>query len=277
MTTNREELRFRSFGSGSSGNSFLLTFNNGTDKSGLIVDTGVSLRRVKQYLTMCGETVDSFDGILITHEHYDHIRFLGSFCKALSKPVFAPKIIHNFLAHHYMTEKYISSCRRVLDFDKWEDLGAFRFKAFAVPHDARQTVGYVIDSPNHRLVHMTDLGELTPEALSYAKTANTVIIESNYDEQMLLTGDYPPELKNRILQGAGHLSNEACANAIKEFYHKDIKNLFLCHLSANTNTPELALTSAKNALLSIGVDMADINLQVLPRTEPSNYLTLHVG
>ena len=99
---------------------------------------------------------------------------------------------------------------------------------------------------------MTDIGEMTGEALAYARNADTVVIESNYDKEMLLTGSYPYELKMRILGGSGHLRNDQCASAVKEFMHEGLRNVFLCHLSENNNTPELAVRASADALESIG-------------------------
>ena len=129
-------------------------------------------------------------------------------------------------------------------------------------------------SAEELFVLMTDMGHTTPEALKWASQASTVVIESNYDVDMLLGGDYPQVLKNRISHGIGHLSNEDCAEAIGKFLHPGLRNLFLCHLSGNNNTPELAYESAREALAAAGVPPGTIHLRVLRRGITSPLLTL---
>ena len=154
-----------------------------------------------------------------------------------------------------------------------------------MPHDATQTVGFALWIGGHKFVIMTDIGEMTGEALAYARNADTVVIESNYDREMLLTGPYPYDLKMRILGGSGHLRNDQCADSIKQFMHDGLRNIFLCHLSENNNTPELALSTSSEALESIGyrqsyersalfINETDgqerrVNLRALPRRTPS--------
>ncbi len=121
---------------------------------------------------------------------------------------------------------------------------------------------------------MTDLGHTTPQALEWASLATTVVVESNYDLEMLLGGDYPQVLKDRISHGIGHLSNDACAQAIQQFLHPGLRNIFLCHLSGNNNTPELAYASARAALDEVGVGPGAIALRVLRRGVASPLLTL---
>ena len=121
---------------------------------------------------------------------------------------------------------------------------------------------------------MTDVGRMTDEAVEYARQADTVVIESNYDMDMLLQGPYTYELKMRIVQGCGHLSNDECASAIKRFWHPGLKNIFLCHLSENNNTHELAYQASLEALNSLGVEKGTVALRCLPRQHPSQMFTL---
>lgn len=261
-------MRFISFTSGSCGNCCYL----GTESSGILIDAGASMRRVKRVMLDNGLTFAGVNAVLVTHEHLDHIRFLGTFCKYMKPCVCAPARLHGVLAAHTFTKDHIASCRRVLD-DGWNDVGGFSVKWFDVPHDAAQTVGYAIKSGDRLFVLMTDLEHVTPEAMELARQADTVVIESNYDREMLLTGPYPPELKQRILK-EGHLSNDACAAAIKEFWHPGLRNILLCHLSGNNNTPALAYASAAGALEEIGVPKGSVNLRTLDRGVPSPVINL---
>jgi len=263
-------IRFMSFSSGSCGNCYYL----GTDAGGILIDAGVSLRRLKKTLTDNGLDMDSFSAVLITHDHLDHIRHLGSFCKKLCKPVYTTQTIHGALARHTFTAPTIAPCRRVLSEDGWNDVAGMRVRYFVVPHDATQTVGYAIEVEGRRFVIMTDVGRMTDEAVEYARGADTVVVESNYDVDMLMGGPYTYELKMRIMQGCGHLSNDECASAIRRFWHDGLKNIFLCHLSENNNTHELAYRCAAGALKGLGVEKGTVALRCLPRQSPSQMFFL---
>lgn len=259
-----------SFSSGSCGNCYYL----GTGDKGILIDAGVSLRRLKKTLMENGLDMDSFSAILVTHDHLDHIRHLGSFCKRIAKPVFTTEDIHSALARHTFTADHISSCRNILSEGEWNEVAGFMVRYFVVPHDATQTVGYAIDIDDRRFVIMTDIGRMTDEAVEFARTADTVVVESNYDMDMLMSGPYTYELKMRIVQGCGHLSNDECASAIKRFWHPGLKNIFLCHLSENNNTRELAFNCSAAALRSLGVEKGSVALRCLPRQYPSQMFML---
>lgn len=265
---------FKSFSSGSCGNCYYLgtEAEDGT-RNGILIDAGVSLRRVKKELAENGIDLNDFDAILVTHDHLDHIRSLGSFCKHLQKPVWATAELHNALSRHIMTHEYMAGCRKILVQNEWNDITTgIKARYFIVPHDATQTVGFAILIGSHRYVHITDCGEMTPEAIEFCAQADSVVLESNYDTQMLLDGPYTQELKQRILNGHGHMSNSECTQAIAEFIHPGLKNLFLCHLSENNNTPQKAYESAKTVLDK--TDNINIRLQTLPRRTPSQLIIL---
>ncbi len=162
----------------------------------------------------------------------------------------------------------------MLEDGQWNDVGnGFQVRYFIVPHDATQTVGYAVRCEGHLFVLMTDLEHVTPEAMELACQADTVVIESNYDYEMLINGPYPAELKKRILD-EGHLCNSDCSQAIKEFYHPGLRNLFLCHLSGNNNTPDIAYKNAMAALESLGVEKGSVHLRTLERGVPSPLIIL---
>ncbi len=267
-------LRFLSLSSGSCGNCYYLEKSDENGTSALLIDAGVSLRRLKQILGIYGLSEDSFGAVLVTHDHMDHIRSLASYCKRLHKPVYATSVLHNALASHSFGTPYLEQCRVDLAEEDWTDIGSFKVRYFIVPHDATQTVGYYVDAGEHKFAIMTDLGRMTDEAVSYASQADTVVVESNYDMDMLMGGPYTHELKMRICKGHGHLSNDECADAIRKFWHKGLKNIFLCHLSEHNNTPELAFGSAKDALDRLGVAPGTVNLRALPRQTPSGIINL---
>ena len=193
------------------------------------------------------------------------------------------------MSYHSYTLEHLAAVRCPLERNVWNDIipGVLSARYFVVPHDASQTVGYGIRLAGLNFVIMTDLGRMTAEALSYASHAHVVVVESNSDREMLMNGSYPYELKMRISRGNGHLSNDECADAVRRFYHKDLTHLFLCHLSENNNTPELAIKATSDALADIGLlpsyerssyfaseEGDSIVMQPLPRRTPSRLFTL---
>ncbi len=260
-------LKFMSLSSGSSGNCYYL--GNGDD--GILIDAGVSLRCLKKRLAEAGLSTESFSAILLTHDHMDHVRNIGSYCKKLMKPVYTTRTL---LSTRILDHEHLCDCGKAIEEGEWKQVAGFLVRYFVVPHDATQTVGYAIMGDGHRFVIMTDIGRMTDEALNFAGQADTVVVESNYDMDMLMAGPYTHELKMRICQGHGHLSNDECAAAIKRFWHPGLKNIFLCHLSENNNTPQLAYGSAAAALKEMGVEKGSVNLNTLPRCSASPLINL---
>jgi len=263
-------IKFMSLSSGSCGNCYFL----GTEHDGIIIDAGVSLRRLKKVLQEYDLDMNSFSAVLVTHDHLDHIRHLGSFCKRLSKPVYTSEVIHKALARHTFTAPTIGPCRKVIAAGEQIEIAGMKVRYFVVPHDATQTVGYAIEVEGHRFVIMTDVGRMTDEAVEFARKADTVVVESNYDMDMLMGGPYTYERKMRIVQGCGHLSNDECASAIRRVWHPGLKNIFLCHLSENNNTHDLAYRCSAAALLEAGAEKGTVSLRCLPRQYPSQMFQL---
>lgn len=246
-----KSIKFKSFTSGSCGNCYFLGIFNELDacEAGVLIDAGFSPRRLKKELAREGLCFDDFAGLLVTHDHNDHIRSLGSYCKHLRKPVWTPPDLARALTHHFITGEFYGPCRAPLE-PGWNELVPGRIQAqyFEVPHDASVTYGYALMLDGHRFVIMTDIGRMVPQALAFARQADTVVIESNYDLEMLRNGPYPKVLQDRICGGHGHLSNAECAEALRDFIHPGLRNIFLCHLSEHNNTPELAFQACSDVL-----------------------------
>ena len=259
-------IKFKSLSSGSCGNCYFFgSFSpEGHLEHAFLIDAGVSPRRAKKELQRDGIALEQVEAILVTHDHLDHIRSLGSYCKHLKKPVWGTETLLNALSHHSMVHSWIADCRRVLKKDETEIIpGCLTARHFIVPHDATQTLGYSLDFCGCRIVVMTDIGKMTPEGLKEASEAHSVIIEANYDPWMLAHGPYPKELQDRICSGHGHLSNGECAEAVSKFMHEGLRNVFLCHLSEHNNTPQLALEACRKPL-----DGTSVRLVALPRQTP---------
>ncbi|MCK9625364.1 MAG: MBL fold metallo-hydrolase [Bacteroidales bacterium] len=255
-------VKFISLSSGSNGNCYYL----GNDRTSLLIDVGIGGRTIKKRLAEHDISVDTIDMVLVTHDHVDHIKYLGSFTERFQKPVFTTEKLHRSLTFHFCTKGHMGGCVKNTKPGEMTEYNGVKFSPFFVPHDATETVGYFIDFFGEKFTFITDLGEVTDDVVKYARLADHLIIESNYDVDMLIMGSYSPELKLRIMKGHGHLSNEQTAGLLKRAYHKELKSIYLCHLSENNNTPDLALKSAESALLSIGVRPGnDVMLYCLPR------------
>lgn len=270
MTDN--QLIFRCFASGSSGNCFYL----GTPKQGILIDAGISARTIQKHLRSMGLDYANIMGVLITHDHADHIRAVGTLGERVHLPIFASRLIHDGINRNYGVQEKLRTSQRYYNVgEEWELMG-MKINTFPVSHDSTQCVGYVIDYAGQRFVIATDCGETNAEMEAYIQTANHVVIEANHDEQMLLNGPYPTYLKQRILSPKGHQSNVTCGRLLAENYHEQMRNVFLCHLSHENNDPNVAMNTITEILLNEGImPGADIFLTPLERLTPSPVYVLN--
>lgn len=264
-------IKFKSFSSGSCGNCYFfgIADERGCCSDAILIDAGVSVRRLKTFLLSEGIPTEIIRALLVTHDHWDHIRSLGSFCKRLCLPVLAPEVLQKALLRHPGTGEYLKGVQRTLNAE-WNEIvpGLIRVRAFEVPHDASVTFGYELEfldgGEKTCCTVITDCGRITPEAEKSMKEACSLVIESNYDPEMLRLGPYPPDLQARIRGGHGHLSNSECAEALHALDgSKKLRNVFLCHLSEHNNTPELALEASRPSLPD------GVRLVALPRETAS--------
>ncbi len=260
---------FISMSSGSSGNCYYFE----SDGLAFLIDAGVGGRTLKKRLAEYGKSIENIRFILVTHNHIDHIRHLGSIADRYSIPVYTSEIVHNSLLSNICTVGRIIPHRRVLEKESTFELFGIKITCFDVPHDSDENLGYFIETGSSNITVVTDIGRVTESLITYCKKSRNVIIESNYDHNMLENGRYPVYLINRIKGGNGHLSNEETAQAIKTFYHSELRNIFLCHLSLNNNTPELAFKSSLKSLNELGVKVGEeLNLHCLPRRDHKRFV-----
>jgi Metal-dependent hydrolases of the beta-lactamase superfamily I len=260
-------VRFLSLSSGSNGNCYYF----GNDRTAFLIDLGIGTRTVKKRLAEQGLSIDDIDAVFVTHDHFDHIKSLGTFTERYHKPVYLTRTLEQALRRNFCTAGRLKGCVRFLEEGKEAAVGdSLLITPFVVPHDATQTVGYHFTFDGERFTVMTDLGEVTDDAVRYASLADHLVVESNYDVDMLVTGSYPRELKERILMQHGHLSNEQAASLLRRACHEGLRDVYLCHLSANNNTPRLAFESAQKTLGSVG---SRASLHCLPRSSASELFT----
>lgn len=265
-------LKFISFGSGSSGNCYYL-YN---DTEGLIIDAGVGVRTLKKYLNQYGLSFKNLKYVLITHDHADHIKSVGSISNDYELEVYSTQNVHAGIDRNYCVKKKIAATRKhyVKPGEEFV-LGGFTVTAFHVPHDSTDNVGYKVTYDGMTFTLMTDVGHVTDEMKQIIGESDYLVIEANHDLEMLQRGNYPEYLKKRITCGTGHLNNVACANALVENATQRLKHVWLCHLSEENNHPDLALKTIEEVLRSNGIVAGkDFELDVLRRTSPTGVYEL---
>jgi phosphoribosyl 1,2-cyclic phosphodiesterase len=264
-------LKFLSLASGSSGNCYYV----GTDNYGILLDAGVGIRSLKKTLKENGIGLERIMAVFITHEHSDHIRLVGELGGKYGIPVYATERTHAGIDSNTCIDKKRYISRRIIEKEISVDIKELRITAFDVPHDSNDCVGYLIEYRQHKLVLATDVGHISEKVGEYIRIANHLIIEANYDREMLLQGKYPAFLKERISNGSGHLSNSEIAGFLSSNFDLHLKNVWLCHLSKENNHPELAYKTVETAMRQYGIRVgADVNLTALKRTTPSEMYVL---
>ncbi len=265
-------LNFISFGSGSSGNCYYLY----TDTDSIMIDAGVGIRTLKKYFHSYGVSLQDVHNILVTHDHADHVKAVGAISTDYGLSVYTTRKVHDGIERNYCVRKKITPKRvQVIEKGTTFQLGEFRITPFGVPHDSSDNVGYKIEYQDIVFCLMTDVGHLTPEMLQYIGEANYLVLEANHDAEMLMRGNYPQYLKDRIQGLNGHLSNTDCAKALAEHATERLRHVWLCHLSEENNHPELARKTVEQVLRSYGIVVGkDFMLDVLKRKMPTGAFAL---
>ncbi|MBP3789249.1 MAG: MBL fold metallo-hydrolase [Prevotella sp.] len=265
-------VKFISFGSGSSGNCYFLFTENG----GLLIDVGVGIRTLKKHFRDYGLTLPQVHQVLITHDHADHIKSVGSISYDLQVPVYATALVHRGIDRNYCVQRKVNAgLRRIVEPGVQIQIGDFTVTPFSVPHDSSDNVGYFLEAEDISFCIITDAGMVTDEMAQFIARANYLVIEANHDIEMLQHGPYPYHLKTRILSNTGHLSNASCGEAIAQHMTEQLRHVWLCHLSEENNHPELARKTVETVLRSYGIVAGkDLQLEVLKRTMPTGIFEL---
>lgn len=254
-------MRLITFASGSGGNCALLTMGG----VHLLLDAGISYRRICENLALSGLGPEALSAVLITHEHSDHIGGLATMMKHCSVPVCAPRTVANHLRY---TIAGVEQCLREIPVGEPVTLGPLTLRAFRTPHDTDESVGWRIED-GEVFALATDMGCVTAEVEAGLLGADLALIEANHDEAMLRSGPYPAALKRRILSDRGHLSNDRCGALAAYLADHGTKQIVLGHLSRENNTPAAAFRTVRAALGS-----RETALYVAPAAER---MTLELG
>lgn len=260
-------LKFISFGSGSCGNCYYLGNENGA----LIIDAGIGIRCIRRSLRDYGIAPNKIRGMLITHNHADHVKAVGNISAEYNLPVYTTALIHNGIKGNCHAQRKISSENvRIIEKNVQFNIGDFKITAFDIPHDSTDNVCFKIESGDGVFTIMTDIGCITENVQRLISESNYLVIEANYDHDMLERGRYSRLLKDRITCGKGHISNIDVANNLREFYHKGLKRIWLCHLSEENNHPDVALKTIEDELRKKGLSVGtEVKVEVLRRKIPT--------
>lgn len=252
-------------GSGSAGNSLYLE----TDTTKLLVDAGFSARQLRLRLESIGRDAKDLTGILVTHEHSDHIQGIGVLCSQLSIPVYCNRLTQEVIAAQSKAKIEF----RIFTTGATFEVGDVIAETFSVPHDASDPVGYLLRTVKGNVGVLTDLGHATKLVIERARKANVLVLEANHDVRMLQEDTRRPwSLKQRILSRHGHLSNVAAAEAAAEIANADLRHIYLGHLSRDCNRPELAHQVVREHLEKIGA--GHVRVENTDQSKPNPTLSM---
>ena len=260
--------KFCSLYSGSSGNSLFIE----TQNTKLLIDAGVSSRKIENALKDIDVNPSTLDGILITHEHIDHVQGLGTLSNKFDLPVFVNQETLDAMPKQKdkISEKNIKTFKIS---DKFE-IGNLEIKPFSIPHDAVNPCGFNIWKDDKKISIATDIGHMTNTILKNLEESLFIMLEANYDPEVLRCSSYPFTLKSRIAGPTGHLSNEIAGKTISHLLKSGLKNAILGHLSKQSNFPELAYKTVVDELISNNYQEDSISLSVASRDNHSKIITI---
>lgn len=232
-------MRFASLGSGSRGNSLLV--DAGDTK--LLLDCGFSVRATTDKLGRLGVSPEEISGILVTHEHGDHIAGVFKFASRFSTPVYLTHGTHIAAP----SGKSLSTCR-MIDSHASFTIGNLEIHPFPVPHDAREPVQFAFSDGAHRLGVLTDTGSITQHVIDVLRVCDALVLECNHDSELLAASSYPMTLQRRISGNFGHLSNRQAVSLLQQIETRQLQHIVAAHLSEQNNRHELVVAALATAL-----------------------------
>lgn len=259
-----------SIASGSSGNCIYV----GSSSTGILVDVGISGKRIEAGLNEIDRTTKEIDGILITHEHSDHIKGLGVISRKHNIPIYCTKGTMNGILETSSIGKMPEGIFRPVEQDKAFQIGDLTVNPFAVSHDAREPVGFRVNHEDKSVGIATDMGVYNEYIVRNLQNLDVLLLEANHDVNMLQVGNYPYYLKRRILGDKGHLSNETAGRLLCRLLHDGLEHIVLGHLSRENNYEALAYETVCSEV-TMGDNpwrSSDFRISVAKRDETSEFI-----
>lgn len=234
-------MRLCSIASGSSGNCIY----TGSEHTHLLIDTGISRKRIEEGLKELDVKGEEISGILVTHEHVDHIQGLGVFSRKYEIPIYASEGTLKGIQSYKNIGKMPEGLYHPIKADEEFEIGDILIHPFAISHDANEPCGYRMEHQGKKVAVATDLGTYDNYIVENLKGLNAILLEANHDVHMLEVGPYPYYLKQRVLGSRGHLSNELSGRLLCDILHNELRSVMLGHLSKENNYAELAYETVK--------------------------------
>jgi phosphoribosyl 1,2-cyclic phosphodiesterase len=231
-----------------------------TENSKILIDCGITNKKLVEGLASLDISPKDINAVLITHEHSDHIQGLKSLCKNAKVDVYAN--------HHTMdaiNQPIDDGLKKYFVTNEKFELNDLKITPFAIPHDAADPVGFSIEKGDKKISVATDIGHMNTNIMENLIGSNFVLLEANYEPEMLMASRYPYILKRRILGPYGHLSNDEAGDALVELYKKGVTNIQLGHLSQQNNFPELAYKTVLEKFINNNIDTSTLNISVASR------------
>lgn len=263
-------MRLCSIASGSSGNCIYV----GTEETHVLVDAGISGKRIEQGLNQLELTGNDIDAILVTHEHSDHISGLGVMARRYHIPVYTTGGTADAISRMKTMQKLPEDTFHEIVEDEDFHIRDLTIHPFSIPHDAAQPVGYRLECQQKAVGIATDLGKYNEYIVDNLQNLDAVLLEANHDIRMLQVGSYPYYLKQRILSDKGHLSNESSGRLLGELLNDRLKGIMLGHLSKENNYAELAYETVRLEIDmgDTGYKAGDFRMEVASRSCPSDII-----
>ena len=235
---------FYSIASGSTGNCIYI----GTEQDCVLIDAGISCKRITDALQRIGRSLTDLSAVLVTHEHSDHISGLGVLMRRAHVPVYATEPTIRQILRYAPLGKVDTDLLHPIEADLPFQIGELRAEAFRISHDAAQPVGYRIEAGGKAAAVATDMGCFSEYTISHLRDLDVVLVEANHDENMLEVGPYPYPVKRRILSDRGHLSNVSAGMLLSRILNDHMKTAYLGHLSRTNNYDALAYATVTTQL-----------------------------
>lgn len=262
-------VKFCSLFSGSSGNSIFVAAGS----TRLLIDAGLSAKKIIEALCSIGEKPSELSAILISHEHSDHIKGAGILSRKFNLPIHASE--GTWKGMEQLIGPVLESNKVIFASYAPFQIGDIMVTPFPIPHDANEPVGYSFSAAGRKVTVATDIGHINLELLSCMEDSDLLLLESNHDIEMLRVGPYPWHLKRRIAGNRGHLSNDAAGEVIAYMAERGTKHFLLGHLSKENNFPELAYQTVCNALCEKSLQAGtDVMLEVVLRDRVGKVIEL---